>query len=240
MSNGESGDRHGPCSWIVVAILVATLLLWRSPILADLRPRTGAGAPFGPFVVAWLPEALAIGIAGIALQRCLAGSAIPLSPVRTVLSWQATLAIWLVVWALAHLVPGWMVLGPLADDIAPLVDNFSLSSVAWLVNLVAVGIIILTYAPFALVSVVAGAFLAAGLLPAWRRLAVAGGTPGAGPGFRRRLGLVIATAVLFWLWRALAAAVFDPGTVRSMADAIVIALLLRSFVMRLGRERGEG
>lgn len=232
MTETERDGRGRSCSWIVSAVLAAALVLWRCPIMADMRPQLGPGVPFERFVAAWLPEAIAIGLAAIALRLCLAGGRTPSSPLRTGFSWAGALVLWLVVWAFSYLWPGWMVIGPLADDLAPLAGNFSLSNVAWLVNLSAVAIIVLVYAPFVLASLIAGVVLAAALLPAWRFLASAGAASPAGAGFWRRLGLVLVLGALFWLWRALAAVAADPSIFRAVADAVVIALLMRVFVVR--------
>lgn len=116
-------------------------------------------------------------------------------------------------------------LGPFASDIRPMVENFSLASIAFLVNGTIEIIAGLLYAPLVLLALLTGALLAAVVLPMWRRRVITGGR--SIDTFAQRFWHVFRIGALFWIWRAFA--LFGTGQAYSVLDAAILAWLVCRF-----------
>ena len=227
MNADGSTPRSSKQKWlrfIATAFVPFVLIcLWRSSLAAQLRPSFELGMPWLALVKAWFPEGLLLGVIALFAQRWFADrppSRLQAGPVLIYL------VFWLLIWALAVLLPALVVVGPLAEHLAPLKDVARIGGImgAFLGGALALAFIGL-YGALNLVLMVAGLILATWLAPAMTQLATSGRFASLGSVNGSWLRPLLLFGACYWVLYLLGDACLDPAAFAIVAPVEAVALI---------------
>jgi hypothetical protein len=232
------GLRPGWPAFAAIAIVPLLLLcLWRSPYAAELRPAITLAMPWYELMRAWVPEGLLLAATAFFSHRAFAAQARPLGAalIAPALIYIAT---WLMVWACAAYLPGWLFLGPLSGTLKPALDVALVGGLAG--TFLAFGMVFasgLFYTIAALGMMNIGAAITAWRLPHMLGLALHGADapdPRGAIDPARRLGIAVLVGVLYWVW-SLTLALSPAGFANRCADAAGTIFLIGLFAVIIER-----
>lgn len=227
-------------SWgLVGAGIFILLCLWRLPYAADLRPEIQFGMTGLDLAKAWLPEGILLGIGAFVAHRVGGdGGAASSGGFSGFLIY---FCLWLIIWGLAVLLPGWLLFCYLAEMLKPARDVFLLGG---LPGAIFAGGMVLVYGMVfigaSLTASIIAAVIGAFAMPKMIGLSLGGSTGLAAkrPDAGKALLILCLIGGLYWLWRGWWF-FYGPADVwfRVIPDTAGIVLLLGWCAILLERQR---
>lgn len=224
---------------LIGAGIFILLCLWRLPYAADLRPEIRFGMTGLDLAKAWLPEGILLGTGAFFAHRV--GREEGTASSGGFAGFLIYLCLWLIIWGLAVLLPGWLLFCYLADMLKPARDVFLLGG---LPGAIFAGGMVLAYGMVfvgaSLAALLTAAVIGAFAMPKMIGLSLQGlaGLAAKRPDAGRALLILCLIGGLYWLWRGWWF-FYGPADVwsRVIPDTAGVVLLLGWCAVLLERER---